>query len=121
MKKYPSLLVLSLLSIAFATGQGVGDEALRKIHLVCNAHIDPVWLWEWEEGAATAISTFRVAADLCEQFDDFVFNHNEAILYQWVEEYEPALFRRIQDLVAQGQMAYHGRMVPTTRLQSAIR
>lgn len=69
------------------------------LHLVCNAHLDPVWLWEWEEGAAEAISTFRTAADLCEEFDGFVFNHNEVVLYQWVEEYEPALFRRIQRLV----------------------
>ena len=22
------------------------------VHLICNAHLDPVWLWEWEEGAA---------------------------------------------------------------------
>ncbi len=41
-------------------------------------------------------STFRAAADLCEEFDGFVFCHNEALLYEWVEEYEPALFARIQ-------------------------
>lgn len=72
-------------------------------HLVCNAHLDPVWLWEWEEGAAAAISTFRTAADLCEAFDGFVFNHNEVIIYRWVEEYEPALFERIQRLVREGK------------------
>jgi alpha-mannosidase len=73
------------------------------VHLVCNAHLDPVWLWEWEEGAATAISTFRTAADLCEAYPEFIFNHNEAILYRWVEEYEPALFTHLQDLVKRGQ------------------
>jgi len=73
------------------------------IHLVCNAHLDPVWLWEWEEGACAAISTFRTAADLCEEFEGFVFNHNEAILYKWVEEYEPELFKRIQRLVRAGK------------------
>ena len=73
----------------------------KTIHLICNAHLDPVWLWEWEEGAAEVISTFRTAADLCEADDGFVFNHNEAVLYQWVEEYEPALFARIQRLVKQ--------------------
>ncbi len=78
-------------------------NANRTIHFVCNAHLDPVWLWEWEEGAATAISTFRTAADLCEQFPGFIFNHNEAILYQWVEEYDPALFSRIQRLVKAGK------------------
>ncbi len=73
------------------------------VHLVCNAHIDPVWQWEWEEGACEAISTFRTAADLCEEFEGFVFNHNEAILYKWIEEYEPELFKRIQGLVKAGK------------------
>lgn len=78
---------------------GINPPPNKKLHLICNAHMDPVWLWEWEEGAAAAISTFRCAADFCEEFDGFVFNHNEAVLYRWVEEYEPALFRRIQRLV----------------------
>jgi len=71
----------------------------KRIHLVCNAHLDPVWLWEWEEGAGEALSTFRAAAAFCEDYDDFIFNHNEAILYKWVEEYEPGLFKRIRALV----------------------
>lgn len=77
--------------------------AERRLHLVCNAHIDPTWLWEWQEGAAEACSTFRTAADLCEEFEDFVFCHNESILYKWVEEYEPALFERIRRLVREGK------------------
>ena len=71
-----------------------------KIHLLCNAHLDPVWLWQWKEGAAEAVSTFRVAVNFCEKYDGFVFNHNEAVLYKWVEEYEPELFQKIQALVA---------------------
>lgn len=74
----------------------------KRIHLISNAHIDPVWQWEWEEGAAAALSTFRTAADFCEEYGDYVFNHNEALLYQWVEEYEPELFARIQKLVRAG-------------------
>lgn len=76
---------------------------MKKIHLLCNAHLDPVWMWEWEEGATAAVSTFRVAADFCEEYGGFIFNHNEALLYKWVEEYEPALFKRIQKLVAEGK------------------
>ena len=75
----------------------------KPLVLVCNAHIDPVWLWPWEEGLAVTLSTFRAAADLCQQFDGFVFCHNEALLYSWVEQYEPALFARIQQLVRQGR------------------
>jgi len=70
-----------------------------KLVLVCNSHIDPVWLWPWEEGLAATLSTFRAAADLCEEFESFVFCHNESVLYRWVEEHEPALFSRIQHLV----------------------
>ena len=76
---------------------------MKTVHLICNAHLDPVWQWEWEEGAATAISTFRTATELAEQNDGFIFNHNEALLYRWVEEYEPELFARIQKLVSQDQ------------------
>ncbi len=78
---------------------------MRKptIHLVCNAHIDPVWQWEWEEGVSATLVTFRTAADLCEEAEDFTFNHNEALLYKWVEEHDPKLFERIQRLVKAGK------------------
>lgn len=81
---------------------------MKRLHLLSNAHLDPVWLWQWKEGAAEAISTFRIAADFCEQYDGFVFNHNEALLYEWVEEYEPELFERIKKLVKQGKWAIMG-------------
>ena len=72
----------------------------KALYLVCNAHLDPVWLWNWEEGLAEALSTFRMAARFCDEFDGFVFCHNEALLYEWVEEHETDLFHRIQRLVA---------------------
>ena len=75
----------------------------KQVFMICNAHLDPVWQWEWEEGAAEAISTFRVAADFCEEYEGFIFNHNEALLYRWVEEYEPELFERIKVLVKKGR------------------
>ncbi|MEW6236695.1 MAG: glycoside hydrolase family 38 C-terminal domain-containing protein [Candidatus Omnitrophota bacterium] len=81
---------------------------MNKIHLICNAHIDPVWLWEWEEGAAAALATFRAATDLCEEFEGFVFNHNEALLYQWVEEFDPDLFQRIRILIEAGKWRIMG-------------
>jgi alpha-mannosidase len=75
----------------------------KTVHLVCNAHLDPVWLWPWEEGLTESLATFRTAADFCEEFSSFVFNHNESILYRWVQRYEPSLFERIQKLVDAGR------------------
>lgn len=80
----------------------------RTLHLICNAHIDPVWLWNWEEGLAETLSTFRIAARFCEESDGFIFCHNEALLYKWVEEFEPELFKKIVGLVYMGRWKIMG-------------
>ena len=76
---------------------------MKQIHLLCNAHLDPVWLWQWEEGVTEAISTFRTACDLLDEFDELQFNHNESVLYEWVKEYDPVTFERIKAHVAAGR------------------
>ena len=75
----------------------------KTLYLISNAHLDPVWQWEWEEGAAAAVSTFRTAARFCRERDGYIFCHNEAVLYEWVEEYEPELFEEIRRLVDEGR------------------
>lgn len=75
---------------------------MEKIHLIANAHIDPVWLWTTEDAIAATLATFRSAATLLEK-NDFIFCHNEALLYEWIEEYDPELFARIAKLVVQGK------------------
>lgn len=72
-------------------------------YLVCNAHIDIAWLWSWEEGAVEALSTFRTAVRLCKEQEHYIFNHNEAILYQWILQFDPALFMEIKALVKAGR------------------
>lgn len=81
---------------------------MKKLYLISNAHLDPVWQWEWDEGVGAALSTFRSAVEFCEEYDDFIFNHNEVILYKWIESYEPSLFERIKKLVAQGKWHISG-------------
>jgi alpha-mannosidase len=78
------------------------------LHLICNAHLDPVWQWRWEEGAAEAITTFGIAARLLREFPSFIFTHNEAILYRWVKEYDPVLFEEIRTLVAEQRWCIGG-------------
>ncbi|CAG0926686.1 hypothetical protein PLCT1_00116, partial [Planctomycetaceae bacterium] len=71
-------------------------------------HLDPVWQWRWDEGAAEAVTTFGIAARLLREFPEFVFNHNEAILYRWVEELDPMLFAEIRTLVHDGRWCIAG-------------
>ena len=75
---------------------------MKELHLICNAHLDPVWQWDWNEGTTAALATFYSAAELADEYD-YIFCHNEALLYECIEEFDPALFARIQKLVKEGK------------------
>ncbi len=79
-----------------------------RVHLICNAHLDPVWQWRWDEGASEALATFRNAADILDEHPSLVFCHNEAVLYRWVERLDPALFDAIRRHVEAGRWAVSG-------------
>ncbi|MGZ5513948.1 MAG: glycoside hydrolase family 38 N-terminal domain-containing protein [Candidatus Aminicenantales bacterium] len=78
------------------------------VHLICNAHLDPVWQWRWDEGASEALATFRNAVDILDEHPSLIFCHNEAVLYQWTERLDPALFDDIRRLVKAGRWAISG-------------
>ena len=75
---------------------------MKELHLICNAHLDPVWQWDWNEGATAALATFYSACELADEYD-YIFCHNEALLYEYIEEYDPKLFTRIKELVKAGK------------------
>lgn len=80
---------------------------MKKLHLICNAHLDPVWQWTFDEGLFAAFSTFKSACDLADQFD-YIFCHNESCLYEAIEKYQPTLFNRIKKLVKKGKWKITG-------------
>jgi alpha-mannosidase len=73
------------------------------VHMIGNAHLDPVWLWPWQVGVDEALATFGSAADRCDEYPDFVFTRGEAWLYQQVERIDPQLFDRVRRHVENGQ------------------
>lgn len=75
---------------------------MKEVHLICNAHIDPIWQWDWPEGVSAVLSTFRSAVKLAEEFD-YIFCHNEVSVYRYVEIYDPPLFADIHRLVRRGK------------------
>ena len=78
------------------------EKGLKRVHMICNAHIDPLWQWDLPEGVSATLSTFYSAAKLCDEFD-YIFCHNEVTVYKYVEEYAPELFAKIQELVKAGK------------------
>ena len=94
---------------------------MLTIHMIGNAHLDPVWLWGWQQGADEALATFRSAADRCDEYPEFIYTRGEAWLYRLVERLDPALFARIRQLVEQGQWHITGGQViqPDANLPTA--
>ena len=79
-----------------------------EVHLIGNAHIDPVWLWRWQEGFAEIKATFAAACERLRDYDDFVFTSACASYYAWVEENAPALFEQIRGFVRAGRWVLVG-------------
>ena len=78
-----------------------GRDSPPVLHMIGNAHLDPVWLWRWQEGCAEAIGTCWAAIDRLEEGEAFVFSKGEAHIYAWIEALDPALFARIRHYVAE--------------------
>ncbi|WP_308493042.1 alpha-mannosidase [Microbacterium terrisoli] len=75
----------------------------RTLHMIGNAHLDPVWLWPWQEGYQEARATFASALDRMDEYPGFVFTCDQVVLLSWVEEQDPELFERIRRRVAEGR------------------
>jgi alpha-mannosidase len=73
------------------------------LHMIGNAHIDPVWLWRWQEGCHEVLASFRSALDRLSEDPEFLFVSSSAAFYQWVEQIQPAMFEEIRARVAEGR------------------
>lgn len=75
----------------------------NKLHIIGNAHLDPIWLWRWQEGCGEVLQTFRCAVERIKQYKGFIFTCSSASYYKWVEEIDPELFEEIRKLVKKGK------------------
>lgn len=72
-------------------------------HLIPNAHLDPVWLWDWREGLNEGLITCRTVLDLMDEDPDLTFIRGESAIYEHIERTDPATFGRIKRYVEQGR------------------
>lgn len=76
---------------------------MTTIHLILNAHLDPVWLWPWQGGLDALLATCRTACDLLDARPELHFCKGEAWGYAQIERVAPRLFERIRAHVAAGR------------------
>ena len=79
-----------------------------KIHMIGQAHIDPVWLWHWSEGISVVHSTFQSALDRMKEEPDFKFTASSAQFYVWVAENDPNMLKEIRKRVDEGRWSIPG-------------
>ena len=65
---------------------------MAKMFLIGNSHIDPVWLWRWQDGFSEILATFRSALDRMKDFDDFKYTSACSTYYEFIEKIDPAMF-----------------------------
>lgn len=79
------------------------DATKYRFHMIGHGHIDPVWLWPWQEGVAVVLSTFRSALDRMNETPGFTFTTSSAQFFQWVAENDPAMLQEIRKRVEEGR------------------
>ena len=80
----------------------------KKLYMIGNAHLDPVWLWNWQEGFQEAKATFQSALDRMDETEDFRFSCSSAAFFEWVEKNNPAMFAKLRKRVEEGRLELVG-------------
>ena len=76
---------------------------MKKLFIVTNSHIDPVWLWDKYEGIDEVLNTFRSVCHRLEEFPEIKFSGSSVSFYQWVKEFDIELFEKIKKYVKEGR------------------
>ena len=72
--------------------------------MIGNAHIDPVWLWQWPEGYQEVRATFRSALDRLDEYPEFVFTCDSvAVLRSGSRRAIPSCSSRSASAIAEGR------------------
>ncbi len=77
--------------------------AKLTMHLIGNAHLDPVWLWDYREGLNQGLITCRTILDLMDDNPELTFNRGEAAIYRHIEQTDRDTYLRIRRYVKQGR------------------
>lgn len=80
----------------------------HDFYFVGNAHLDPVWMWRWQEGSCEAKATIRSALDRMNEYPEFIFVCSAARVFEWIEEFDPKMFEEIKLRVKEGRFVIVG-------------
>ena len=71
----------------------------KKLYIICNSHLDPIWLWNRSSGKSAWLNTMHSVIRIMDENPDLKFTCSSTALYRFIEEIDLALFKRIAALV----------------------
>ena len=80
----------------------------KKLYVITNSHLDPIWLWNRSSGRSSWLNTMQTVTKIMSEEPDIKFTCSAAALYRWVEQTDPVLFRKIAALVEAGRWEITG-------------
>ncbi len=75
----------------------------KVFHIISNAHLDPVWLWDRYEGLTEGVATCMSVLKLMEEFPQLTFTRGETSIYKHMEDFAPDIFSQIKKRVEEGR------------------
>ncbi len=78
-------------------------EPRTIFHLLPNAHLDPVWLWDWREGFSEGLTTCTTILDLMDEHPELTFIRGESAIYRHIQQTAPKTFDRILRMIEEGR------------------
>jgi alpha-mannosidase len=109
MRKLLPLVFIFVGFVSIAQAQAPPQPKDYTAHVVGYAHMDMAWLWRWEESIHDIMhNTFRNQLELMDQFPDYTYAQDQAVVLDMMEHYYPDIFKGIV------QKAKTGNFIPVS-------
>jgi alpha-mannosidase len=109
MRKFLGLVFILAGFVSAAPAQVPAQPKDYTAHVVGYAHMDMAWLWRWEESIYDIMyNTFRNQLELMDQFPDYTYAQDQAVVFDMMEHYFPDIFKGIV------QKAKTGNFIPVS-------
>ncbi len=86
---------------------GYREGAIRAIG---QSHIDIAWLWPLKETIRKGSRTLSSVCTLLEEYSEFEFAQSQPQLFSFLKEYQPKVYERVKQKVAEGRFEIIGGM-----------
>ncbi len=85
-------------------------EYAKEYRMICvgHSHLDLAWKWRWPEMVECCRETNENMMDLMDKYPDYVYSDSSTVVWDALKERDPALFKRMQNMVQRGQWEVTG-------------